>query len=114
MPMMLPLFDLSGKVALVTGAHRGLGFAIAQGLARAGAVVVLNGRKQDALDAAVLSLSEQGLTASSATFDVTDREAIAAAVAKINERYGRIDILFNNAGIQRRGAFAEFPQAQWD
>ena len=107
-------FDLSGKVALVTGAYRGLGFAIAQGLARAGATVVLNGRRQDALDAAVASLSEQGLDASTALFDVTDRDAIAAAIEAINKRHGRIDILFNNAGIQRRGALVDFPQAQWD
>jgi len=107
-------FDLFGKVALITGAYRGLGFAIAQGLARAGATVVLNGRRQDALDAAVGLLSAQGLGASTAVFDVTDREEIGSAVAQINERFGHIDILFNNAGIQRRGPLVDFPQAQWD
>ena len=112
-PLQTP-FDLSGKVALITGAYRGLGFAIAQGLARAGATVVLNGRRQDALDAAVGLLSAQGLGASTAVFDVTDREEIGSAVAQINERFGHIDILFNNAGIQRRGPLVDFPQAQWD
>jgi gluconate 5-dehydrogenase len=107
-------FDLSGKIALVTGAYRGLGFAIAQGLARAGATVVLNGRKQAALDEAVHKLREQKLKVSTAAFDVTDREAIAKGVAKIAGEHGAIDILFNNAGIQRRGPFAEFPQEQWD
>jgi len=111
---MKPPFDLSGKVALVTGAYRGLGFAIARGLAHAGAAVVLNGRRQDALDAAVESLSEQGFVASTALFDVTDRSAIAAGVEGINKRLGRVDILFNNAGIQRRGPLVDFPQAQWD
>ena len=107
-------FDLTGKVALVTGAYRGLGFAIAQGLARAGATVVLNGRKQEALDQAAASLTAQKLKVSTAVFDVTDRDAIDKAVAAINARHGSIDILFNNAGIQRRGAFADFPKEQWD
>ncbi|MEO8740240.1 MAG: glucose 1-dehydrogenase [Casimicrobiaceae bacterium] len=107
-------FDLSGKVALVTGAYRGLGFAIAQGLARAGATVVLNGRKQEALDQAAASLTAQNLKASTAIFDVTDRDAIHNSVAAITAQHGAIDILFNNAGIQRRGAFADFPKEQWD
>jgi gluconate 5-dehydrogenase len=107
-------FDLSGKVALITGAYRGLGFAIAQGLAGAGAAVVLNGRRKEALEAAAATLSAQGADASTSVFDVTDRDAIGAAVADINARFGHIDILFNNAGIQRRGPFVDFPQAQWD
>ncbi len=108
------LFDLSGKVALVTGAYRGLGFAIAQGLARAGAIAVLNGRKQEALDEAAQKLSAQRLAVSTAVFDVTDRAAIATGVAAVVSRHGAIDILFNNAGIQRRGAFVDFAQEQWD
>jgi gluconate 5-dehydrogenase len=107
-------FDLSGKVALVTGAYRGLGFAIAQGLARAGAKVVLNARRQDALDSAAESLRNEGLEVSTEVFDVTDRNSIDAGVAAIAAREGAIDILFNNAGIQRRGAFVGFPQEQWD
>jgi gluconate 5-dehydrogenase len=107
-------FDLSGKVALVTGAYRGLGFAIAQGLGRAGATVVLNGRKKDLLDAAAADLRAKKLTASTAEFDVTDGDAIREGVAAIEAEHGRIDILFNNAGIQRRGAFAEFPLEQWN
>jgi gluconate 5-dehydrogenase len=107
-------FDLTGKVALVTGAYRGLGFAIAQGLARAGATVVLNGRKQEALDQAAASLSAQKLKVTTAVFDVTDRDAIDKNVAAIAAQHGTIDILFNNAGIQRRGAFADFPKEQWD
>ena len=109
-----PVFDLSGKVALVTGAYRGLGFAIAQGLARAGAHVVLNGRKKDLLDAAVGKLQALKLSASSAVFDVTDGDAIGKGVAAIEGERGHVDILFNNAGIQRRGAFAEFPLEQWN
>ena len=111
---MISPFDLSGKVALVTGAYRGLGFAIAQGLGRAGATVVLNGRKKDLLDAAAADLRAKKLTASTAVFDVTDGDAIRDGVAAIEAEHGRIDILFNNAGIQRRGAFAEFPLEQWN
>lgn len=107
-------FDLTGQVALVTGAYRGLGFAIAQGLARAGATVVLNGRDQKALATATQSLSAQGLSADTALFDVTDRAAARAAVATIERAHGHLDILFNNAGIQRRHPFAEFPQDDWD
>jgi len=113
-PMSLPVFDLSGKIALVTGAHRGLGFAIAQGLARAGAEVVLNGRNEDALAAAAQTLDTQGLPVETAAFDVTDRDAVRAGVAAIEHEHGAIDILVNNAGIQRRHAFVEFPQEDWD
>ena len=112
--MSLPDFDLSGKVALVTGAYRGLGFAIARGLARAGASVVLNGRKKDLLDASAKKLQDENLVASTAVFDVTDADAIRQSVAAIESDHGHIDILFNNAGIQRRGAFAEFPLEQWN
>ncbi len=108
------MFDLSGKVALVTGAYRGLGFAIAQGLARAGAHVVLNGRKKDLLEAAAKKLQGNNLSASVAVFDVTDGDGIRAAVGAIEAERGHIDILFNNAGIQRRGAFPEFPLEQWN
>ena len=107
-------FDLSGKIALVTGAYRGLGFAIATGLARAGATVVLNARKADAVDEAAQALREQGLAADTSVFDVTDRAAVRAAVAAIQAKHGAVDILFNNAGIQRRGALVDFSQSDWD
>jgi gluconate 5-dehydrogenase len=109
-----PPFDLSGQVALVTGAYRGLGFAIARGLARAGASVVLNGRNQDPLIKAAQLLTAQGLAAQTAVFDVTDRDAVREGVAAIERQHGHLDILFNNAGIQRRHPFAEFPQQDWD
>ena len=107
-------FDLSRKIALVTGAYRGLGFAIATGLARAGATVVLNARKADAVDEAAQALREQGLAADTSVFDVTDRAAVRAAVAAIQAKHGAVDILFNNAGIQRRGALVDFSQSDWD
>jgi gluconate 5-dehydrogenase len=107
-------FSLAGKIALVTGAYRGLGFAIARGLAQAGATVVLNGRKPEAIDAAVARLVAEGLSASAAVFDVTDGAAARAAVAGIEAQHGRVDILVNNAGIQRRHPLVDFPQAEWD
>jgi gluconate 5-dehydrogenase len=112
--MTLPVFDISGKVALVTGAHRGLGFAIAQGLARAGAEVILNGRNEEALAAAAQTLDAQGLAVETSAFDVTDRDAVRTSVAALEREHGAIDILVNNAGIQHRQAFADFPQEDWD
>ena len=76
---MQSVFDLSGKVALVTGAYRGLGFAIAQGLGRAGATVVLNGRRFETVEPAARALTAQSLKASTAIFDVTDRDAKMSA-----------------------------------
>ncbi len=78
MPVVHP-FDLTDRRALVTGAGSGLGFAIAQGLARAGANVVLNGRNRDKLDAAKASLESDGMTAHVAAFDVTDARAVSDA-----------------------------------
>ncbi|HZI85004.1 MAG TPA: glucose 1-dehydrogenase [Casimicrobiaceae bacterium] len=112
--MTLPFFDLSGKVALVTGAYRGLGFAIAAGLARAGATVVLNARKSAEAEDAAARLRGEGFAAGSSVFDVTDRAAVHSAVAAIVAERGGIDILFNNAGIQRRGPMVEFAPADWE
>jgi len=108
------LFDLTGRVALVTGAYRGLGFSIARGLANAGATVVLNGRKPEELAKAAKAITDAGGKADVAVFDITDRAAIAAAVAAVILRHGGIDILVNNAGIQRRGPLVDFPQKDWD
>ena len=107
-------FDLTGHLALVTGAYRGLGFAIARGLARAGAKVILNGRKKDELARAATSLTDSGLGADFAVFDVTHEEAVREAVDRIAAKHGPIGILVNNAGIQRRAPFVEFSRADWD
>ena len=111
MPLSL---DLSGRVALVTGAARGLGLAIARGLARAGALTVLNGRDATALSAARASIESDGGRADTAMFDVTDRDAVRAALADLEARHGAIDIVVNNAGIQRRHPVTEFPLEDWD
>ena len=107
-------FDLTGRVALVTGAYRGLGFAIARGLAAAGARVVLNGRNADALAGATSVLASEGLAVDQAVFDVTDAHAVREGVDAIARRIGPIDVLVNNAGIQRRHPLVEFPQREWD
>ncbi len=112
--MSASMFDLSGRVALVTGAYRGLGFAIASGMAKAGAHVVLNGRKADALALAASALTAAGHSASTSVFDVTDTAAVRAAVAAIEAQHGHVDILVNNAGIQRRNPLVEFSEKDWN
>jgi len=114
MPASTHPFDLAGRVALVTGAYRGLGFAIAHGLARAGATVVVNGRKHDEVVAAAKKLTDAGLAATTEEFDVTDGAAVRRGVAAIEARHGHLDIVVNNAGIQRRTPFVDFSQKDWD
>ena len=107
-------FDLTGRVALVTGAARGLGHAIAEGLAQAGATVILNGRDAAALEKAAAPLAREGGKTDTAVFDVTDADAVKAGVAAIERKHGALDVVVNNAGIQRRHPLAEFPKADWD
>ena len=108
-----PLFDLTGRIALVTGSSQGLGLAIARGLAQAGAALVLNGRDQRKLAATAAVLRAEGVKVHEAAFDVTDGAASAAAVARAEAEFGVIDILVNNAGIQQRAPLAEMTEAQW-
>jgi gluconate 5-dehydrogenase len=112
--MNTPLFPLKDRVGLVTGASRGLGFAMAEGLSEAGAMVVLNGRKQTSLDAAANSLRERGLKADTACFDVSDFNAARLAVKAIVERYGQLDILIGNAGIQHPAPLGSWQRKDWD
>ena len=107
------MFDLSGRTALITGSSTGIGYALAGGLAQAGATVILNARSQDRLADAAQRLRDQGATVFTAAFDVTDGDAVSAAVAAIERDIGAIDILVNNAGMQRRAALEDFPRAQW-
>jgi len=109
----LKTFDLTGRTALVTGASKGIGYALAAALGAAGARVVLNARDTTKLAQARQALQAQGLQADTAAFDVTDADAVDAGVAKIEADIGAIDILVNNAGMQHRGAFAEFPTEAW-
>jgi gluconate 5-dehydrogenase len=107
------LFDLSGRRALITGSSRGLGYAIAEGLAEAGAEVILNSRKTDDVDEAAATLKEAGLKAHGRAFDVADPQAVEATVAEVEANIGPIDILFNNAGIQHRAPLEEFDYEDW-
>jgi gluconate 5-dehydrogenase len=100
--MALELFDLKGKIALITGSSQGLGMAIARGLGAAGAAVVLNGRNEDKLEEAVASFRSKGLTAHGYAFDVTDEESVAGSLEIIGKEIGGIDILVNNAGTTKR------------
>jgi gluconate 5-dehydrogenase len=106
-------FRLDGRLALITGSSAGIGLALARGLAQAGAAVVLNGRDAQKLQAVTAQLKDEGLAAHAMAFDVCDPEAVEAAVARIEAEIGPIDVLVNNAGIQRRGPFAEFPRSDW-
>lgn len=112
--MAFPLFDLSGKRALVTGSSQGIGFALAKGLAAHGAEIVLNGRDKVKLDDAASALAKEGLTAAVANFDVTDHETVAEGVEGIETRIGPIDILINNAGMQFRTSLEDFPADRWE
>jgi gluconate 5-dehydrogenase len=107
------LFDLTGRLALVTGSSQGIGLAIARGLAEAGAAVVLNGRDPARLDAAAAGLRAAGHSIETAGFDLTDLPAIEPAVADIEARLGPVSILVNNAGINRRVPATEMPEAVW-
>ena len=108
------IFRLDGKTALVTGSGQGIGLAIAQGLARAGAHVFLNGRDGARLAGALAAMKAEGLQASACICDVTDQAAVDAAIAGVKSASGGIDILVNNAGIQIRAPFTEFPRSEWD
>ncbi|MGI4731046.1 MAG: glucose 1-dehydrogenase [Janthinobacterium lividum] len=97
---MNPTYDFAGKVAFVTGAASGMGLAAAQAYAEAGAAVVLADADEAALTRAVGALEEAGRQALAVSCDVTDEDQVAAAVARTVASYGRLDMAFNNAGIQ--------------
>ena len=106
--MSASLFDLTGKVAFVTGSSRGLGRAIAEGLAGAGAQVVIHGRDRSSLEKTAGEIGAQGRRAAIAVFDVTDDGAVAAEVARIEQAFGAVDVLVNNAGYNERMPLHEF------
>jgi gluconate 5-dehydrogenase len=113
MPEKSSLFDLTGRIALVTGSSQGLGLSMAKGLAQHGARVVLNGRDEKKLAASVAALRAEGLAAEAAAFDVTKGESAMQAVDRIEREIGPIHILINNAGIQWRSPLAEMSEEQW-
>lgn len=110
----LDRFSQKGRVALVTGAGRGLGLEIARGLAEAGAHVVLTGRTAATLDEAVEAIVAAGGSASAAAFDIADRAAQRETLAEIERRHGRLDVLVNNVGARDRRPLSEMEDAAID
>lgn len=112
---MVKQFSVAGKLALVTGSSRGIGLALAEGLAIAGATVLLHGRDRAALQAAKNRITHAtGTDPTAVSFDVTDSGAVAEGVSALIAEHGVPDILVNNAGVQRRASFHEFDPADWD
>jgi gluconate 5-dehydrogenase len=109
----LKLFSLNGRRALITGSGRGIGLALARGLAGAGAAVIINDRNELKASAVAAQLRDEGLIADIAVFDVTNPEQVEVSVDAFEERVGAIDILVNNAGIQRRAPLENFSAADW-
>ena len=113
--MSINLFDLSGKVALISGATHGLGMAMAIGLGNAGATLVINGASsQEKLDNAVLEYKSLGLKAHGYLFDVTNELLVIENIAKIEQEIGNIDILVNNAGIIKRTPLEEMEVSDFE
>ena len=113
LPPGLAAFDLRGRTALVTGSSGGIGFALAAGLASAGARILLNGRDASRLQDAAQRLQALGHAVQTLAFDVTDPQAAATAIDDHERTDGAIDILVNNAGMQRRAPLESFSHADW-
>ncbi|TVR55308.1 MAG: SDR family oxidoreductase [Spirochaetaceae bacterium] len=111
---MSEMFELSEKTALVTGSTRGLGRVIADGLADAGAHVVINGRDGETVKSTVEEMRAAGKSASTGAFDILDPDAVADGIARIESDRGAIDVLVNNAGIQKRAPLHEFSLDDWN
>jgi gluconate 5-dehydrogenase len=107
------MFSLKGRTALITGSSRGLGRAMAEGLASAGAVVVLNGTDRSRLSSAAAEMRASGYSVYEAAFDVTDEAAIVATFERLDAEGISIDILVNNAGIQLRKPMVELSTDEW-
>ncbi len=111
---MSELFSLDGKRALITGSSQGIGFALARGLAAAGAEIVLNGRDKAKLKEAAAKLSSEGAATSHVAFDVTQHDEVRDAVDAFEKDTGAIDILVNNAGMQHRTVLEDFPAGAFE
>ena len=107
------LFDLTGRIALVTGSSKGIGYALAEGLAEAGAEVIINARNPKEVEETRAKFAAAGHKAHAAVFDVTDSAAAEREVARIEQEIGPIAILCNNAGIQRRTPAEDFKPEVW-
>jgi gluconate 5-dehydrogenase len=108
------MFDLTGRIALVTGSGQGIGLTLARGLASAGARIVLNDIVPERLEKAMTTCRAEGIDCHAYAFDVTDAAAVEAAVGQIEAEVGPIEILVNNAGVTYRAPLDQFPIEQWD
>jgi gluconate 5-dehydrogenase len=106
-------FRLDGRVALVTGSSTGIGLSIARGLGQAGATVVLNARNAGRHKEAAAQLADQGLKVHTRAFDVSDVQAVDAAIEAVEHEVGPIQVLVNNAGMTRRKPFTDLTDAEW-
>ncbi|HSC71999.1 MAG TPA: SDR family NAD(P)-dependent oxidoreductase [Candidatus Methylomirabilis sp.] len=107
------LFDLTGKVAVITGSYQGLGLAVARGLGQAGATLILNGRNEGKLRKGVSTLSGEGFKVLGSCFDISDAAQIREKILAVEREAGPIHILVNNAGIQRRSPLEQFEESVW-
>ena len=113
--MSTSLFDLTGKVALITGATHGLGMAMAKGIGQAGAMVIINGNSsQEKIDNAVAAFKAEGIQAFGYRFDVTSEEEVQNAIKRIENEVSPIDILVNNAGIIKRTPMVDMEVADFE
>ena len=108
------LFNIEGKRILITGSTGGIGYVLAEGLAKAGASVILNGRTQDKVDAAINSFSKQGFNVTGFAFDISNAIEVEHHITQIEIVHGKIDVLVNNAGIQHRGPLEDFNLEDWN
>jgi gluconate 5-dehydrogenase len=110
---MKTMFDIEGKIVLITGSSRGIGFFLAKGFSEAGATVVMNGTSQESLKTSVEILKKAGGRVHGYAFDVTNEDEVAKNIALIEERIGPIEVLINNAGIQRRAPLEQMTLDDW-
>ena len=107
------LFSLKNKRALITGSTQGIGLSLAYGLAASGAAIVLNGRNEERVRETAAKMRAEGHTVDYVVFDVTDQAAVQAGIERVEREIGPIDILINNAGIQRRAPLEDFAAESW-
>jgi gluconate 5-dehydrogenase len=108
------LFNIAGRRILVTGSSGGIGYILAEGLAAAGASVILNGRTKQKVDTAIQSINNKGFKVNGFVFDITNATEVEQNITDIENSLGKIDVLVNNAGIQQRGALEEFSLDDWN
>jgi gluconate 5-dehydrogenase len=111
--MIQELFSLEGKIALITGSSRGIGYSLAEGLGAAGCKIILNGTNNDRLSKSVKNLAAKQIPVYGSAFDVRDEDSVHKQITQIEQNIGTIDILINNAGITVRGPLEEFALEDW-